>query len=105
MAKFFGSIGFSETIETSPSIWEEVVTERNYYGDIRKHGRRLEEGSNINDDVVIKNVISIVSDPYATGNIYKMRYLVWMGVKWKISSVEVEFPRLILTLGGIYNAR
>ena len=26
-----------------------------------------------------------------------------MGAKWKITDVEVQYPRLLLTIGGLYN--
>jgi hypothetical protein len=104
MAKYFGSIGYAETVETSPGIVKEEITERNYYGDILRNNRRLEDSNEINDDINITNRISIVSDPYAVENFWKIRYATFMGNKWKVKTVDVEFPRLILTLGGLYNA-
>lgn len=103
MAKFYGIIGFETTTETSPGIWEESFTELNYYGDILKNYRQLDNGINVNDDLTISNRISIVADPYATKNFHSIRYAVFMGTKWKVTSVEVQYPRLILSLGGEYN--
>lgn len=104
MAKFYGVIGFAVTVETEPGIWEEQITERGYSGDLIRNLRRLESSSLINDNVNITNEISIVADPYAEQNMYAMRYVVFNGSKWKISSVDVNYPRLILTIGGLYNA-
>lgn len=103
MAKFYGEIGFGTSIETSPGVYEDQVTTRNYYGDLIKNTRRLESSGSVNDDVNISNQISIVADPYANENFYTMRYVKFMGAKWKISDVEVQYPRLILTIGGVYN--
>lgn len=103
MAKYFGKIGYAELVETRPGIFEEVFTERNYYGDVVKNFRKLESGESINDNVVVNNVISIVSDPYAQNHIFAIRYAEWMGALWKVSNVEVQSPRLILTIGGVYN--
>ena len=103
MAKFYGEIGFGTSIETSPGVYEDQVTTRNYYGDLIKNTRRLESSGSVNDDVNISNQISIVADPYANENFYAMRYVKFMGAKWKISDVEVQYPRLILTIGGVYN--
>jgi len=103
MAKFYGEIGFGTSIETSPGVYEDQVTTRNYYGDLIKNTRRLESSGSVNDDVNILNQISIVADPYANENFYTMRYVKFMGAKWKISDVEVQYPRLILTIGGVYN--
>lgn len=103
MAKYYGKIGYAITVETSPSVWEEPITTRQYYGDVVKNRRRLESGEHLNDNVNINNQISIVADAYAYQNIFAMRYVEWMGAKWKITDVEVERPRLILTVGGIYN--
>ena len=103
MAKFCGKIGYAETKETSPGIWEEIITERSYYGELVRNLRRLESSGNINDNISIANEISIVADPFANQNFHSMRYVEFMGAKWKISSVEVQYPRLILTIGGLYN--
>lgn len=103
MAKFYGEIGFGTSIETSPGVYEDQVTTRNYYGDLIKNTRRLESSGSVNDDVNVSNQISIVADPYANENFYTMRYVKFMGAKWKISDVEVQYPRLILTIGGVYN--
>lgn len=104
MAKFYGEIGYAETADgTSNGIWVEHITRRNYYGDLIRNSRRLESSSNINDNINISNQISIIADPYANENFHAMRYAEFMGTKWKIVSVEVQYPRLILTLGGVYN--
>lgn len=103
MAKWFGKIGFAETKETSPGVWEEIITVREYYGDVTRNTRRLQSSENLNDNMVVSNDISIVADPYAIQNFHAMRYIEFMGAKWKINNVEVSYPRLILTLGEIYN--
>ena len=103
MARFSGKIGFVENTKTKPGVWEPVETERQYYGDVTRAVRKLENGQDINDNVVINNEISIVADPYAQQHFFAIRYAIWQGVKWKVSNVEVLYPRLILTLGGIYN--
>lgn len=103
MAKFYGIIGYGETKEMKPGVWEEEITERNYYGDVLQFGRRWESGEHLNDDLNVSNKISIVADPFAYQNFHAIRYIVWMGSKWKISNVEVQYPRLILSIGGVYN--
>lgn len=105
MAKFYGKIGYANTVETKPGVYEEQIVERSYYGDLIRNTRRLQSADQVNDDINISNEISIVADPYATNNFHTMRYAVFMGTKWKISNVEVSCPRLILTLGGVYNGQ
>lgn len=105
MAKFYGAIGYAETIEKTPGVWEEQITERNYSGDVIKNTRRWQAGENLNDDLIINNIFSIVADPFAYQNFFAMRYISWMGALWKITNVEVQRPRLILTIGGIYNGK
>ena len=103
MAKWFGSIGYSETVETRPGVWEERVSERPYYGDMLRNVRRRDKADQLNDELSISNELSIISDPYAMENFHAVRYATYMGARWKVSSVEVQHPRLILTLGGVYN--
>jgi len=103
MAKWYGVIGYADTVEVEPGIWEEQVTERPYYGELIRNTRRLQTTDKVNDDLTISNQISIVSDPYAVNNFHAMKYAVLWGTKWKITSVEVQYPRLILEAGGVYN--
>lgn len=105
MAKFYGPIGFAEKVETRPGVWEEKVTERNYYGDEIKSVRRTQSSNEVNDNIDISNQISILADPFANENFYKIRYVSYMGTDWKITSVEPRYPRLILTMGGLYNGK
>lgn len=104
MAKYCGKIGFAVTEETKPGVWTEQMVERRYYGDITRNTRRLQSSGNLNDNVTISNQISIVADPFANENFHAMRYAEFMGTKWKIASVEVQYPRLILELGDVFNA-
>lgn len=103
MAKFYGMIGYAETVETEPGIWDERITERSYYVDLNRNTRKLQTSEGVNDDVNLSNEISIVADPFAYQNFHSMRYVEYMGAKWKIINVEVQHPRLILSVGGVYN--
>ena len=103
MAKFYGPIGYAVTVETKPGVWEEQITEHYYIGDVIRNTRRLQSTDQVNDDVNISNEISILADPFANGNFHAMRYVGFLGAKWKITGVEVQYPRLLLTLGGVYN--
>ena len=103
MAKFYGAIGYGKSIETSPGVWEDQITERMYYGDLIRNSRRLQSSGNLNDNINISNQISIVADPYANENFHLMKYASFMGTEWKITDIEVQYPRLILTVGGVYN--
>lgn len=104
MAKFYGTVGFLDYVESAPSVYKETITERQYYGDVIRNSRRYDHGESINDDLTINNEISIVADAYANENFHHMIFVEFMGTKWKISNVTVERPRLILSIGGVYNA-
>ena len=103
MAKFCGVIGYVITRETEPGIYVEEIVENEYYGDVIRNTRRLREAAKVNDDINISNQISIIADPFANNNFHAMRYIMFMGAKWKIIEVEVQYPRLILSIGGLYN--
>ena len=103
MPKFYGSIGYAISKETTPGVWVEDIVERQYFGDVYRNTRKLQSGNQVNDSIDISNEISILSDPFANENFHSMRYVTYMGAKWKVSSVEVRYPRLILTVGGLYN--
>lgn len=103
MAKFYGRVGYGAQAETSPGVWEDVITEHSYYGDVVRNSRQLREGENLNKDVSVQNSISIVADEYAYGHIFAIRYVEWAGVLWTVTDVTVERPRLLLRLGEVYN--
>lgn len=103
MAKFYGEIGYGETIETRPGVHEDVITERKAYGDVIRNARQLQDGEYLNNNLSVSNSISIVADAYANEHFFAMRYIKWAGTLWTVSDVTVERPRLLLRLGGVYN--
>lgn len=104
MARFFGHVGYKESQEeTAPGVYEDVIVEREYYGDVIQDTRQLSEGEYLHDDLSVSNQITIVADAYAFDHFHAMRYVEWAGVLWAISNVEVRRPRLLLRLGEVYN--
>ena len=104
VSKFYGAIGYGEPVETSPGVWEDVIVVHNYYGDVLRNSRGLQEsGEKLNADLTVGNSISIVADAYANEHFFAMRYIEWAGALWTVSDVEVKSPRLILRLGKVYN--
>jgi hypothetical protein len=119
MAKFHGMIGYSESveqkittgidpdtqepIEVGNGVWLDEITEREYFGDILRETKQWTNSGQVNDNLVINNRISIVADDFANSNFSAMKYVIWAGVYWKISNIEIQRPRLILSLGGVYN--
>lgn len=101
--KFYGVIGYGETVETSPGIWEEQITEREYFGDILRNNSSFQSTDKVNDNLNVSNDISIIADPYALEKFSFMRYVIFCGTKWKITNVEIMYPRLKLSIGGVYN--
>jgi hypothetical protein len=101
--RFFGSIGYGVPTETAPGVWEDTITEKNYYGDVIRNTRQEQDDQKVNSDLTVQNSISIVADAYASENFFAIRYVSWAGAKWTVSTVEVNRPRLLLRLGGVYN--
>lgn len=103
MAKFYGIVGYGLTEETTPGVWTDRIIEKNYSGDVIKNYKKSISGESINDNIDVSNNISIISDPFAMSHFHTIKYVKWMGAAWKVNSVEVQYPRLILTIGGVYN--
>jgi hypothetical protein len=103
MARFFGRVGYGESVETVPGVWVDEITEHSYYGEVIRNARNLREGENLNPDLSVQNSISIVADAYANEHFFAIRYVEWAGTLWTVSSVEVQSPRLLLRLGEVYN--
>jgi hypothetical protein len=103
MARFFGNVGYGESVETAPGVWVDNIVEYSYYGDVVRNSRELREGQTLNDDLSVQNSISIVADAYANEHFFAIRYVEWAGSLWTVDSVDVIIPRLLLRLGKVYN--
>lgn len=105
MPKFYGVIGYGEAVEEpeGSGVWVDKIVEREYYGDVIRNARSLQAVERLHDDLTVSNSISILADAYANENVMSLRYIRWMGSLWKVSNVDVQRPRLVLTLGGEYN--
>lgn len=105
MTKFYGKVGYGETVETpsGSGVWIDQIVEYPYYGDVVLNMRRLSEGENLNPDLSVTNSISILADAYANEHFFAIRYVEWAGTLWTVTTVEVQRPRLILRLGSVYN--
>ena len=105
MGKFHGAIGFAKTEETKPGVWVDKIVEYEYSGDMPNTSFSFQSSDQVNDNVNVRNEISIVADVFAYQNFHSMRYVVFMGTKWKITSIKPEYPRMKLTVGGLYNGQ
>lgn len=103
MARFFGAVGYAVKVEQRPGVWIDQIVEHNHYGDVIRNTRRWQEGADLNDDLKLSNSISIVADLFADENFHNIKYVKWKGGVWKVTTIEINPPRLILQLGGVYN--
>ena len=104
MTRFYGAVGYSHTVESEPGVAQNIITERMYYGDVLGNSGRLVESEEVNPNLAVSGQISIVADPYAYEHFMKIKYITWMGVRWKPSTIDATRPpRIILRLGEVYN--
>jgi len=106
MARFYGVIGYGESAETpeDSGVWVDVITEIAYFGDVVRNTRKLDANElSLNENISVSNSISIIADQYAVEHFFNIRYVRWNGVLWTVTNVEVQRPRLILSLGSVYN--
>lgn len=104
MARYYGAIGFADgEVETAPGLWSERIVEHTYRGEVTRNQVRWNQGSEMHDPLRIDNAISVISDPYLERHVSDIRYITWLGSKWKVSSVSIQRPRLIIQIGGLYH--
>ena len=101
--RYYGDIGYFETVETKPGLFEEKLVFRKYKGDVVRNIKRNQDNSKVNSDIRVNNSISIVADPYAQEHFFNIKCAKWQNALWTVSSVDVQYPRLILELGGLYH--
>lgn len=99
--RYYGKIGYWDTVEVKPGLFENQMIYKTYKGDVLRNYKRNQDGSKVNSDLSVNNQISIVADPYAREHFFKIKCVEWQGALWKVSSVEVQWPRLILEIGGL----
>lgn len=100
--KWYGQLAYRDSVEVEPGIWEDQITEVNKFGDVLRNYSSNQQGTKINDDISVSNQISIIADPYLLESFHKIIYITFGGAKWRVSNVEVRYPRLIITLGSLY---
>ena len=103
MAKFYDVVGFAISKETAPDIWKDEIVEHSYYGDVQKNTRRWQGSETLNDNLEANLTVSIVADAFASENFQQIKYVRYMGSYWKVPLAEPQYPRIILTIGGVYN--
>ena len=105
MTRFCGEVGYGTTVESpaDSGVWIDVITERTYYGDITRVAKNTVQTEHLNPDLSVSNSISIIADAYAQNHFFDIRYVRWGGGVWTVTKVEVQLPRLILSLGSVYN--
>ena len=103
MARYHGYVGYAIDVEAYPGVWEELISEHEYFGDVIKNRMNIQQNSNVNAKITISNSISIIADPFAYEHVYAMRYVTYLNKKWTITNIDIQRPRLILTIGGLYN--
>lgn len=103
MSKWHGRIGYGKQEETSPGVFEEKIVTHLHSGDILNERISNSQSNKINDDITISNRISVISNPFINNNIPFIRYVEYMGCKWKVTNCDIQYPRIILTMGGIYH--
>lgn len=101
--RYYGKVGYFTTEETKPGLFESKMIYRKHKGDVVRNYKRTQDASKVNSDISVNNSISIVADPYAHEHFFEIKCVEWQGALWSVSSVEVQYPRLILELGGLYN--
>lgn len=100
--KWYGNIGFGIPVNEN-DIHTEVITDKPYKGDILENNLRWQQSDKIDDDLNITNKISVIANDFAYDNIGYMKYVELRGNKWKIVSATLQYPRILLTIGGVWN--
>lgn len=100
--KWFGEIGyFVESNNVDGIVTDSFITQQ-YYGDIIKDYKTNTSENAVNEDFELSNRISVVADPYLISHFHKIAWISFMETKFKVRSVELQYPRLIVSLGGVF---
>ena len=101
--KWYGEIGFATTVETEPGVYKETTTSQKYYGELLSDRRKRQNGGEVNDNINVSNMLSVIADLFLLANTSSIAYVTMLGSKWKVSDVDIQYPRIVLSIGGVYN--
>jgi len=105
--KFHGVVGVAtgDQIEkpANSGIFVDEIEERVATGEQIRDTRQIANPDKVNFDMTLSTTISVMADVFADVDFLAFRYCERAGVKWVIVNVEPARPRLLLTLGGVYN--
>lgn len=103
--KWYGKVGFEETVESAPGVYEHNYIEREYFGDVMSLSSRWQTTENVNDDLKINMKISIIADTFLYEQFPFIKYIEFSGHKWSVTEITPNRPRIDLVLGGLYNGQ
>lgn len=101
--RWSGKIGYGKSVEKNPGVWVDEIEEKKYVGDLIRSSRRWSNSTSVNGEIQLSDQISILSDPYIISNFQNIRYAEMMGNLWCVTNADIQYPRIVLTLGGVYN--
>lgn len=101
--RYSGMFGIAKQVEVAPGVWDDVITERPYIGDLIQTTERLEGAGTVNPVYKTTTSLSVVSDGVLRDRYDDIRYVVYRGVPWTVESSVLEEPRLTLYFGERYN--
>lgn len=104
MTRFRGVVGFSMgQVERKPGVFVEDIVEKVYQGDVKRDTRQSRESEGLNEDLTVSNLIEIVADDFANAHVHVIKFVEWAGVAWSVGDTTVEYPRLTMRLGEVWN--
>lgn len=103
MVKYAGLVYYTTQLETKPGVWKDSVKEHFMRGDVLRKASSSQNGDKVNSDVSLNHRVSLIADEYALGNYHDIKGIQINGRVWQVESIEVQRPRLIVTLGGLLN--
>ena len=104
MARYYGEVGYAVQREVRPSVWEDEITERLYFGETVERSYRFQTPQDqISNNLMLNTDFDIIADDFAIDHWSHIRYIVYGGTRWSVTSISVDRPRIHLKVGGIYN--
>lgn len=104
MGKVKLGVGFGSNQELEPGIYDDVLEEKTYYGEILENRRSFDQGTTLSGDVKITNQFSIMGNTYLFDNLEKIRYVRYRNQLWTVT-VDEGYPRVTFNLGGLYHGQ
>lgn len=97
------SLGFAESKQVRPGIWDDEITEVPKLAEVRQRTETFQVEGNVIPEYKTTTSVSVLSQGPVKPDYSNLRYVLYAGERWIVTSAVHEPPRMTLFIGEVYS--